>query len=203
MTVFPAGETQYALLPANKNKVNFKEYRLTMKRLGKVKTLAFAALATVAVAAPVAIAQNAGQGEGQKKQRGERGFGRGEGRRGHGGFGHRGFGFRGVTLTDEQKTRLQQIRQSFGERTKSLHEQLRAKRQELRQAGQGSTFNEALAAQKLTEAAAIEAKLMGERFRLRQESLSVLTAEQKQQVEQQREQHKGRRGERRKGNATL
>jgi Spy/CpxP family protein refolding chaperone len=73
----------------------------------------------------------------------------------------------------------------------------------LRQAEQGSTFNEALAAQKLTEAASLEARLMGERFRMRQESLSVLTAEQKQQLEQRREQFKGRRGERRKGNVTL
>lgn len=175
-----------------------------MKRLGNFKTLAFAALATVAVAAPVAIAQNAGQGEGQQQQKQRRGgFGRGEGRKGHRGHGRMGMGFRGITLTDEQKARMQQIHQSFGERTKSLREQLRAKRQELRQAGQGSTFNEALAAQKLTESAALKAKLMGERFRVRQESLAVLTAEQRQQMEQQREQFKGRRGGRRKGNATL
>jgi Spy/CpxP family protein refolding chaperone len=175
-----------------------------MKKIGKIKTLAFAALAVVAVAAPVAVAQNAGQADGQQKQRGERGFGRGEGRDGHGGRGHGGFGFRGINLTDEQKTRLQAIRQSFGERTKSLHEQLRANRRELRQAEQGATFNEALATQKLTESAAIEAKLMGERFRMRQETMSVLTAEQKQQLEQQRGQRKGRRGERRgNGDTTL
>ncbi|HEY9283485.1 MAG TPA: periplasmic heavy metal sensor [Pyrinomonadaceae bacterium] len=178
-----------------------------MKRLGKIKTLAFASLATVAVGVPVALAQTGGQ-EGQQRQRAEgRGKGFGEGRGGHrGGFGRRGgFGeFRGVELTDEQKTRIQQIHQSFGERTKSLHEQLRAKRQELRQAEQGTTFNEALAAQKLTEAAAIEARLMGERFRLRQESLSVLTAEQRQQIEQRRQQREQRRQQRRgaRGTAT-
>ena len=177
-----------------------------MKRLGKIKTLAFASLATSAAAAPDATAQTAGQeGQPQRRSRGEgRGFGKGEGRGGHrgGGFGRHGGdfgGFRGVELTDEQKTRLRQIRQSFGERTKSLHEQLRAKRQELRQAEQGATFNEALAAQKLTEAAAVEAKLMGERFRLRQESLSVLTAEQRQQVEQRRQEREQRRQQRRGG----
>ena len=177
-----------------------------MKRLGKIKTLAFASLAAVAVAAPVAIAQDGAQG-GQEKPRGERGFGKGGYRGGHG----RGFGFRGVDLTEEQQTRLKQIRDSFAERTKPLHEQLRAKRQELRQAEQGTTFNEALAAQKLTEAASIEARLMAERFRLRQESLSVLTAEQRQQIEQRqqerqqrREQFRGRRGgERRPGGVTL
>ena len=167
-----------------------------MKRLGKIKTMAFASLAAVAAAAPVALAQTAGQ-EGRQRPRAEgrgKGFGRGEGR------GHRGFGgFQGVELTEDQKARLQQIRQSFGERTQSLREQLRAKRQELRQAEQGATFNEALAAQKLSEAAAIEARLMGERFRMRQESLSVLTAEQRQQMEQRRQQFEQRRQQRRGG----
>jgi protein CpxP len=104
--------------------------------------------------------------------------------------------FRGVELTDEQKTRLKELRQGFGERTKSLREQLRAKRQELRQAESGTTFNEALAAQKLTEAASLEAKLMAESFRLRQESLSILTAEQKAQLEQRRQQREQRRTQR-------
>ena len=173
-----------------------------MKRLGKIKTLAFASLATVAVAVPVALAQTAGQ-EGQRRSRAEgrgEGFGKGEGRGGHrGGFGRRGDfgGFHGVELTEEQKTRMRQIHQSFGERTRTLHEQLRAKRQELRQAEQGATFNEALAAQKLTEAAAIEARLMGERFRLRQESLSVLTAEQRRQIEQRKQEREQRRQQRR------
>ena len=177
-----------------------------MKRLGKIKTLAFASLATVAVGVPVTLAQTAPQ-EGQQSPRAEgRGKGMGEGhgggrRGGRGGFGRRGGfgGFHGVELTEEQKTRLRQIHQSFGERTKPLHEQLRAKRQELRQAEQGATFNESLAAQKLTEAAAIEARLMGERFRLHQESLSVLTAEQKAQIEQRKQQREQRRQQRRGG----
>ena len=165
-----------------------------MKRLGKIKTVAFASLAAVAVAAPVAIAQTTGQ-EGQQRPRAEgrgkgKGFGEGRGHR-RGGFGRQGMGFRGIELTEDQKARLQQIRQSYGERTKSLREQLRAKRQELRQAEQGGTFNEALAAQKLSEAAAIQARLMGERFRMRQESLSVLMAEQRQQFEQRRQQRRG------------
>lgn len=177
-----------------------------MKRLGKIRTLAFASLAAVTAAAPLAIAQDGGQ-DGHEKSRGERGFGKGGHRGGRGG----GFGFRGVELTEEQQTRLQQLRQSFAERTRPLHEQLRAKRNELRQAEQGTTFNESFAAQKLTEAASIEARLMAERFRLRQESLGVLTAEQRQQMEQRqqerqqrREQRRdGRGGERRPGGVTL
>ena len=168
-----------------------------MKRLGKIQTLAVAAVAAVALATPFAIAQTGG-GDVQGKDRGKRGEwgGRRGGDGGHRG-GHFGGGmFRGIELTEEQKTRLQQIRQSFGERTKSLREQLRAKRQELRQAQSGGTFNEALAAQKLTETAGLKAKLMAERFRLHQESLALLTPEQKAQLEQRRQQREQRRAER-------
>src|SRR5256714_14574680 len=140
-----------------------------MKKLGKIQTLAIAGLSAIAVAARVAIAQNAGGDQGQHKGahgdwRGGRG-GDAEGPRG----GHFGGGmFRGIDLTDDQKAKLQQIHQSFAERTRPLREQLRAKHEELRQAEAGNTFNEALATQKLTEAAAIQAKLMGEESRMRQ-----------------------------------
>lgn len=166
-----------------------------MKRLGKIKTLAIAALATVALAAPLAIAQQTRDGAGGGKKHGEWGDRRGGGRRGGGHFGGRGF--RGIDLTEEQQTRMQQIRESFGERTKGLREQLRAKHREVREASQGDTFNEALVAQKLSEAAGLQARMMGEEFRLRQEMHSVLTAEQKTQLEQRREQFKSRREERR------
>ena len=180
-----------------------------MKRLGKIQTFAIAAVAGLALATPFAIAQTGG-GDGQGKDRGPRGEWGGRQGGGHRG-GHFGGGmFRGLDLTEEQQTRLQQIRQSFGESTRSLREQLRAKHEEVRQAGEGNTFNEALAAQKLTEAATLQAKLMAEEFRMRQESLSVLTAEQKAQLEQRRaergqkrEERKTRRGERRGGGAPI
>ena len=165
-----------------------------MKRPGKIQTLAIAALAAIVLAASFAIAQTTG-GAKQDKSQGPRGAW-GERRGGHGGhFGGREF--RGLDLTDEQKARLQQIHQSFDERTKALREQLRAKHGEVRQASEGGTFNEALATQKLTEAASLQAKLMGEEFKLRQESLSVLTPEQKTQLEQRRAQREAQRGERR------
>ena len=169
-----------------------------MKRLGKIKTLAIAAVSTLALASGLAIAQTSTQDSQSKPNAekhgfGKRGSGEGRGHRGEGGM--HGFGFGRLNLTDEQKTRMQQLHQSFDERTKGLREQLRAKHMELRQSESGGTFNEALATQKLTEAAAIEAKLMGEQFRLHQEMLSILTPEQKTQMQQQREQFKGRRGE--------
>ena len=167
-----------------------------MKKFANFKMLALVSLSSILLVASVAFAQTAGTTQNdQNKARGEwRGRGRGEGRKGdhRGGFG--GGMFHKLNLTDAQKASMKQIRESFGERTKSLREQLRAKRQELRQANQGGTFNEALAAQKLTESAGLQAKLMGEKFKLHQEMLTVLTPEQKTQLEQMRQEFKGGRG---------
>jgi Spy/CpxP family protein refolding chaperone len=165
-----------------------------MKRLGKIKTLAISGLAALALATPLAFAQSQGGNHGDKQ--GAHGSWRERGEQAGGD--HFGGGmFRDLNLTDDQKAKLQQIRQSFAAETKPLREQLRAKHQELRQASEGGTFNEALATQKLTEAAAIEAKLMGAEFNLHQQMLSVLTPEQKTQLEQRRAQFKANHGERR------
>lgn len=174
-----------------------------MKKLGKIKTLTIASLSAIAIATPITLAQSGtDQNSNQTTQteRGERGkHGKGWGHRGdHGGRGKRGgrMGgmFRGITLTEDQKTRMKQINESFRGRTQGLRQELRAKRQELRQASEGGTFNEALAAQKLQETAGLQAKLMGERFKLRQEMQSVLTAEQKTQIEQNKAEVKAKRG---------
>lgn len=178
-----------------------------MNKLGKVKTLTIASLSAVALAAPIAFAQSTATTQDQKTTtRGEHRGGKGWGDHGRGGFGRdgerggrggmRGMMFRGMDLTDDQKAKLKTISESFHERTKSLHEQLRAKRQELHQANQSGTFNEALATQKLTETAGLQAKLMGEQFKMRQEMLAVLTPEQKTQLEQKRAEMKAKRAER-------
>jgi Spy/CpxP family protein refolding chaperone len=104
-----------------------------------------------------------------------------------------GMMLKGINVTDDQKAKMKQISQGFRERTKSLHQELRAKRQELRQASEGGTFNEALANQKLQESAGLQAKLMGEQFKMRQEMLAVLTSEQKTQLEQKRAEFKAKR----------
>lgn len=171
-----------------------------MKKLGKFKMLAIATLSAIALAASIAVAQSVktDQGNGQKT-RGDWQRGRGE-RKNHGWGGMQGAFLHRLNLTDDQKAKMKQIRESFGERNKPLREQLRAKRQELRQANDGGTFNEALATQKLTEMAGLQAKLMGEEFKLHQEMQSVLTAEQKAQLEQAKAQFKTREGGRhRKG----
>ena len=161
--------------------------------------LAIATLSAIALAASIAVAQtvtNQGNGQGARPEWGGR---RGD-HKGHGFGGMRGGAFRQLNLTEDQKTKIKQIHESFAQRNQPLMEQLRAKRQELRQASEGGTFNEALATQKLTEIAPIEAKLMGERAKLHEETLSVLTAEQKAQLEQAKAQFKTRRGEMRKRN---
>lgn len=171
-----------------------------MKKLGRFKMLAIATLSAIALAASIAVAQtvttNQDNGQGARKEwRGPRGN-RGRDHKGFGGMRAGGF-FRGLNLTEDQKAKMKQIRESFATTNKPLHQQLRAKRQELRQASEGGTFNEALATQKLTEIAPLEAKLMAARASLHQEMLSVLTAEQKAQLEQSKAQFKQRREQRR------
>lgn len=165
-----------------------------MKKLGKLQTLAVASLSAIALAAPLALAQTATPEQGEQTSRaGRRGHGKHHGRRG--GRMH-GAGFRGINLTEEQKARVKQLGQSFRERTQPLRQELRARRHELREAGEGGAFNETLATQKLTETASLQAKLMGEQFKLRQEMLAVLTPEQKAQLEQKRAESKARRAAR-------
>ena len=158
-----------------------------MKKLGKVKLLAIASLsAVVLVAGSIAVAQSV-----KTHRQGQRGAWMGRGMRGG--------VFARLNLTDDQKAKMKQLRESFGETNKPLLEQLRAKRQELRQASEGGTFNEALATQKLTEMAGLQAKVMGARFQLHQQMLSVLTVDQKAQLDQLKAQfktnHGGRRGQ--------
>lgn len=168
-----------------------------MKKIVRYKTLAIASLSAIALTASIAFAQSVqsdrSKGEGARPE--WRGGDRGQ-HKNHGWGGMRGGDFfRQLNLTDDQKAKLKQIRESYAERNKPLREQLQAKRQELRQASEGGTFNESLATQKLTEMASLEAKMMGEGFKLHQEMLSVLTPEQKTQLEQQKAQFKNRRGE--------
>jgi Spy/CpxP family protein refolding chaperone len=106
-----------------------------------------------------------------------------------------GFEFRRLNLTDEQKSQLGQIRKSHRESTAALRGQMREAMTSLRQSMGGNTFDEALVSQKLAEIAPLRAKLMADSFRMRQEMASVLTAEQKAQLEQLREQRKNKRAE--------
>jgi Spy/CpxP family protein refolding chaperone len=171
-----------------------------MNKLGKIKTLTIASLSAVALAAPIAYAQSTSTTQDPSQATSERHGGHGKGWSKEGGRGFRGgrrgrmagMMFRGINLTDDQKAKMKEIGQSFRERNKPLREQLRAQRQGLRQAGEGGTFNEALATQKLQDSAALQAKLMSEQFRMRQQMLALLTPEQKTQLEQNRAEFKAK-----------
>jgi protein CpxP len=158
-----------------------------MSKLNRIQKVAIAAVMALAVAVPIAIAQS-----------GDSGGGRGRG--GH--FGERGdrggmMGFRNLDLTDAQKAQMKQIHESHSQSLRPLMEQIRTKRQEIRQASESGSFNEALVTQKLVEIAPLEAKLQGEHFRVRQEMIAILTPEQKTKLEQSREQFKSKWAERR------
>jgi protein CpxP len=161
------------------------EKTMTKKRMTRLGSFGLPAVMACTLAMPV-FAQTTDQGS--QPEQGKQRFGKFHGR-----HGRAGGGFEWLNLSEAQKTQMKQIRESYRERTQSLHQELRAKRQELRQANQGTTFNEGLATQVLTESAAVEAKLMGERFKMRQEMLALLTPEQKNQLEQKREQHRTER----------
>src|ERR1051325_8961336 len=162
---------------------------------GRIKTFAIATISAIALAPSLLVARTVKQGTQQDTQTKQH-WGRG-GHKGFGGMREGGF-FKQLNLTEDQKAKIKQIRETFAQTNKPLRDQLRAKRQELRQASEGGTFNEALATQKLTEIAPLEAKLMGEEHKLHEQMLSVLTAEQKAQLEQSRAQFKARRGQMRK-----
>jgi periplasmic protein CpxP/Spy len=161
-----------------------------MKKLNKFQAMALAFVMAIAIAVPAVLAQTAG--EGSKERRGGKWGQRGA----RGGDRMLGRGFGQLDLTDAQKAQMKQIRETQHQSLQPLRDELRAKRQELRQASQNGTFDESLVRQKLIEIAPIEAKLMAERFRAHQEMLSVLTPEQRSKLDQMREQFKSRKGER-------
>jgi protein CpxP len=160
-----------------------------MGKLSRIQKIAISIGMALAIAAPFALAQSGDKGDGVHKNRSEW-----RGRRG----GDRVMGsfFGKLDLTDAQKAQLKQIRETSHQSLLPISKEIRAKRQEIRQASQGGAFDEALLTRKLTEIAPLEAKLMSERHRLHQEMLAVLTPEQKAKLEQSREEMKAKRGER-------
>jgi protein CpxP len=161
-----------------------------MNKLNRMKAIVLSSILAIAVAVPIVAAQSTD--DGGKGKPGA--HWRHQGRRG-GNFGGRMF--RGIDLTDAQKTQMKQIRENHRQSLQPLMQELRTMRQELRQASESGSFNESLAAQKLAEIAPLQAKLMGEQFKLRQEMMSVLTPEQKTKLQERREEFKSKMSERR------
>lgn len=158
-----------------------------MVNQNRFKAIVLAAALALAVAVPIAIAQSSDSG-----QKGTHQFGRGHGGRGA----MAGAMFRNLDLTDAQKAQMKQIRETHSQTLRPLMQQIRAKRQEMRQASANGAFDEATVTQKLNEIAPLEAKLMGEEFRTHQEMMAVLTPDQKTKLDQLRAQQKAKWAER-------
>ena len=109
-------------------------------------------------------------------QKAEHGGHRGVGRRGM----HRGAGmmFRGL-LTEEQKTKLKELRTASRDSLKPTFEALKANRQKMRELTANGAFDEALVTALANEGAALRAKLIVERQRMKSQLFSMLTDEQK------------------------
>ena len=158
-----------------------------MKKPGSFAVLFVMALALSAAAVfAQSPASSSGTDAAKHMRRGEH-RGHGDHQRGMGGF-----EFRQLNLTDSQKAAMKQVRENHQATISSLRDQMGSKRTELREAEKGGNFNEALATQKLTEMAPLQAKLMAERLAMRQEAMNILTPEQKAQLGQKRTEWKAK-----------
>ena len=154
----------------------------------RVKNFAIAFVAALALAAPVVFAQTTTTSANPPAG------GQGHRRWHHGGDMSGGmFMLSKLNLTDDQKTQIKQIRASHHQNMASVMSQIRAKRQEINQASQSGAFDQALATQKLTEIAPLEAQMMADHFKERQEMMAVLTPDQKTQLDQLQQQFKANR----------
>ena len=158
-----------------------------MKKQGSIAVLFVIALALSAAAVFAQSPATTGGRDEVKHARGEH-----RGRHGYQRRGMEGFQFRELNLTDAQKTAMKQVHENHKASISALRRQMETKRQELHEAAKGGNFNEALATQKLTEMAPLQAKLMGERLAMHQESMNVLTSEQKAQLSQMRTERKAK-----------
>jgi protein CpxP len=104
-----------------------------------------------------------------------------------------------LNLTDAQKAQMKQVRANHRDAIMQLSKQLGTMHQQLNAAENGTTFDEDLATKQLAAMASIEAKLMGERFRERQETEAILTPDQKTQLQQLQQQMKANWATRRAG----
>jgi periplasmic protein CpxP/Spy len=133
----------------------------------------------------------------QPPQGGGPGIG-GPGRGGHGG-GPRGFGgpmgdlgLRGVDLTDAQKEQLRSIMESHKQEFEQVRTKLREAQQGLATAVDAQTVDEATIRARSTTLATALADEAILRAKVRGEVQGILTAEQRQQIEQRKAQRKPR-----------
>lgn len=142
----------------------------------------FVIAAVVAATATLGIAQTAPKGDGDGAFHHRR---------------HRGARMHRIAeklnLTDAQKEQIKSIRAASREQNKQLFADFKAKRQELRSLRQN---NDPRAADVKSQLEAMRPQLEAARKATHEQVLSVLTAEQRAQLEQWKTQRQQRRGER-------
>jgi Spy/CpxP family protein refolding chaperone len=165
-----------------------------MKRIlnAVVLTLAFASSFAVFAQESPTTTQGAPQAEGQRQRAGR--MGRMQGRRGMRGMFMRRRAMRALgqlNLSDAQRERIRSIHQSAFQSTQAKREELRQLLMTRRQGGQLTPEQEARAHQ-------LRDELRATRQRTHEDTLAVLTPEQRTQVEKFKQERKARREEWRK-----
>ena len=152
----------------------------------KISLAAIAAVATIATAAPMLVAQDQperrqGPGVGGPPPGGPGGPGM---RRG----GPMGLaGFRGLDLTDEQKAQLKQITDSHAAEFRAVRDKSRAAHDGMQELVTAETIDESAIRAKSAAIAAAEADMLILNAKIRKESMQILTAEQLAKLKEQRE----------------
>lgn len=162
----------------------------------KKYTIAFMVFAMVALSTVFAVAQKSGvdglEGKG-------RGFGN---RRHHHRAGGLGWMAAKLNLTDAQKAQIESVKDASKAKIQPLREAAKANHQKMKAATENGQFDEAAVTQIAQEKAAIDVQMTVEKERVKAQMFQILTAEQKTQLAQMKEQRKegfqNRRGNREK-----
>ena len=130
-----------------------------------------------AMGAMMIFAQDSTNTDG-KKEFGRKGHhGKRGGKRGH--RGGKGMMFRGLDLTDAQKAQVKQITQTSRENSKSVHEQMKANRQQLEAISQNGNFDAAQVQALAAQQGNLHAQMIVEQQRVKSQIYQILTPEQK------------------------
>jgi Spy/CpxP family protein refolding chaperone len=161
--------------------------KLNLKKMSGVVSLTVALLLT----AVVGFSQHGGP------QQGPPPGGRHGGPGGPGGPGGRdgllGHLSRELNLTDEQKTQIKKIQDSFEESTKALREQMRTLHESQPDPLAGGAFDEAAVRTAAQARANVQVEMEVAHARMMSQVLSILTAEQKAQLAAKRQEFERRR----------
>lgn len=109
---------------------------------------------------------------GKRGDHGKRGGGKGM-------RGGKGMMLRGLDLTDEQKAQVKQIMETSRENMKTVHDQMKANRQQLEASSENGNFNQAQVQALAAQQGNLHAQMIVEKERVKSQIYQILTPEQK------------------------